>query len=70
MQAALTGLPNKLRDVMWMYLFEEQPMPRVAEQLGVSLATAKRMFFEASQNYRRLLQTQLDTHVGGSFHKR
>jgi DNA-directed RNA polymerase specialized sigma24 family protein len=70
MQEALRGLPKDLRDVMWMFLFEEQPMPRVAEQLGVSLATAKRRFFEASQSYRQLLQERLGTRVGGSFHKR
>ena len=70
MQEALLGLPNNLRDVMWMYLFEEQPMPRVAKHLGVSLATAKRLFFEASQAYRKLLQDRLGTRVGGSFHKR
>ena len=45
-------------------------MTHVAEQLDMSLATAKRRFFEASQSYRKLLQEQLGTRVGGSFHKR
>ena len=70
MEAALGQLPKSLRDVLWLYLFEEKPMPQVAAEVGVSLATAKRRFFEASQEFRGLLQDQLGTRVGGSFRKR
>ena len=70
MEAALSRMPKGLRDVIWLYLFEGKPMPEVAGQVGVSVATAKRRFFEASQQFRRLLQEQLGTRVDGSFHKR
>lgn len=70
MRAALDSLPDELRTVIWLYLFEEKRMSEVAEAVGVSLATAKRRFLDASQRYRKALQGQLGTRVEGSFHKR
>jgi RNA polymerase sigma-70 factor (ECF subfamily) len=40
LRAALVGLPDDQRAVVWMYLYEELTMVRIAEALGVPQATA------------------------------
>jgi RNA polymerase sigma factor (sigma-70 family) len=70
MKLALEKLPERLRLVLWNYLFEERAMTEVAELVGVSLTTAKRLFFEASQKYRAHLELELGTRVEGPMRKR
>jgi RNA polymerase sigma factor (sigma-70 family) len=56
MEVALDGLDPDLRRVVHLRIFEEVPMREVAEQLGLSLSTAKERLLRGVTNYRRRLR--------------
>ena len=70
MKKALDTLPEPSRQVLWLYLFEERPMPEVADTVGVTLSSARRLFHQGSKVYRARLEQQLGTRVEGRISKR
>lgn len=56
MELALQGLEPELRDVVHLRLFEEMPMREVAEQLQLSLSTAKERLLRGVTSYRHRLR--------------
>lgn len=55
MEQELRALPDELRDAVRLRVFEQLPMARVAEQLGVTLAIAKKRVYLGSSLYRTRL---------------
>jgi DNA-directed RNA polymerase specialized sigma24 family protein len=56
MQPALGELPEELRGVVFLRVFEELPMAEVATRLGIGLSAAKHRFRKGIEVYRRLLR--------------
>ncbi|MBL8729953.1 MAG: sigma-70 family RNA polymerase sigma factor [Planctomycetes bacterium] len=56
MELALQGLEPDLRTVVHLRLFEEVPMREVAEQLQLSLSTAKERLLRGVTSYRQRLR--------------
>jgi RNA polymerase sigma factor (sigma-70 family) len=56
MEVALHGLDPDLRQVVHLRLFEEMPMREVAEQLQLSLSTAKERLLRGVTSYRHHLR--------------
>ncbi len=63
MQQALDALPEDLRDLVRLRLFEEIPVREAAAQLGIPLSTAKERLLRGVTRYREHLRTRLG---GGS----
>ena len=59
MREALGSLPSELGAVVRLRLFEELPLREVAEQLGISLSTARRRLFLGAERYREKLEQEL-----------
>ena len=56
MEEALNGLAEDTRDVVRLYLFEEQPMERVAAELGIATSTAWYRFRKGAALYAGALE--------------
>lgn len=65
METALMTLPRDYRDPLRLRLFEQLPLKEVAEELGVSLATAKKRVYLGADLYRTALREVL-SRVPGS----
>ncbi len=52
MKAALDGLEDELREVVWLRLFEQMSWPEMARQLEVSESAARRRFHRGLRAYR------------------
>lgn len=59
MLAALESLPDDLREVVRLRLFEQQSLPEIAERLGIGFAAAGHRFRKGTEFYRRLLRAAL-----------
>jgi RNA polymerase sigma factor (sigma-70 family) len=59
MEEALTELPEKLAGVVRLRIFEELPMRKVAERLGIGLTTANERFFHGASLYQTFLKRRL-----------
>lgn len=55
MRAALGKLPEDQAHIVRLHLFEERPMPAIAEELGIGLAAAWYRFRQGSETYARVL---------------
>jgi RNA polymerase sigma-70 factor (ECF subfamily) len=64
MQAALEGLPDDLREVVRLRLFEEQGIEAIAASLGLTPAAAKHRLRKGSALYGRRLQEKIGTRGG------
>ncbi len=65
MEQALDSLPEDLREVVRLSLFEQLPIRSVAERLGISSSTVKRRLLRGAAAYRGRLEQHLGS-VGGS----
>ena len=61
MEAALYSLPPELEGVVRLRFFEQLPMSKVAEHLGISLPTAKKRLFRGLVFYRARLKDRLSS---------
>ncbi len=59
MEEALADLPAEYEAVVRMRYFEDQPIRKVAQILGIGLTTAKDRFFLGARLYRELLRRRL-----------
>jgi RNA polymerase sigma factor (sigma-70 family) len=59
MQAALSKLPDDVRDVVRLRLFDELPTQEVADRLGLGLSATKHRFLRGAELYRELLADEL-----------
>lgn len=55
LKAAVDGLEDELREVVWLRLFEQMSWPQMARQLEVSESAARRRFHRGLRAYRDLL---------------
>jgi DNA-directed RNA polymerase specialized sigma24 family protein len=55
MSRALAGLPEDLREVVRLRLFEELAMPRIAERLGIGLSMARYRWRKGAESVRHAL---------------
>jgi RNA polymerase sigma-70 factor (ECF subfamily) len=62
MRAALEGLPDELRHVVYLRLFEQRTFVDVAAQLGIGEQAARSRFRKGSEVYRRRLRTLVSSH--------
>lgn len=62
MEEALTSLPDEYREAVRMRLFEQLTLPRIAEELGITLAMAKKRVYLGAERYRIRLSERL--HLG------
>lgn len=67
MAAALEDLPEELRSVVRLRLFEDLSMDEVASSLGIGLSAAKHRFRLGSEAYRRRLRVHLKQHGISAF---
>ena len=61
MEAALSSLPPELEEIVRLRFFEQLPMSRVAERLGIPLSTAKKYAFRGATLYRMKLKECLSS---------
>jgi len=61
MRAALGSLPEDLREVVRLRLFEELTSAEVAERLGLGLSAVKHRFLKGAEIYQRCLRRELAT---------
>lgn len=61
MQAALASLPDDVREVVRLRLFEELSTQEVADRLGLGLSATKHRFLRGAQLYREQLAGVLDS---------
>jgi RNA polymerase sigma-70 factor (ECF subfamily) len=59
MQAALHALPDEVRDVVRMRLFEQRTMQEIAETLGLGVSAVRHRFRSGAASYHRRLVTEL-----------
>lgn len=59
MRAALESLPETLRDVVRLRLFEERSLEEVAQQLDLGVSAVKHRFLKGAAQYRARLQHEL-----------
>jgi RNA polymerase sigma factor (sigma-70 family) len=64
MRRALGELPQELRDVLQLRLFESLMMEEVADRLGIGLSAAKHRYRKAAAQYRARLFQRLGTRFG------
>ena len=69
MHAALTTLPDELREVVRLRLFDELPMEAVAARLGIGLSAAKHRLRKGAELFRRRvrLATTSGSRLAGSW---
>ncbi len=65
MESSLETLPPEYRDALRLRIFEQLPLKEVAEELEVSLATAKKRVYLGAELYRSALREAL-SHVPGA----
>lgn len=63
MSAALTALPEDVREVVRLRLFEQLTMEEIASRLGIGLSAARHRFRKGAEEY----QTRLREHVSTGF---
>jgi RNA polymerase sigma factor (sigma-70 family) len=61
MQTALASLPDDVREVVRLRLFEELSTQEVADRLGLGLSATKHRFLRGAQLYRERLADVLDS---------
>lgn len=61
MHAALAALPDDVREVVRLRLFEELSTQEVADRLGLGLSATKHRFLRGAQLYRERLAAVLDS---------
>lgn len=54
-------LPPRQREVVWLHVFEEQPLKDVAAALGIPLGTVKSNYHKALENLRTACRQQAQT---------
>lgn len=59
MQVALRTLPDELRDVVRLRLFEQITVEEIAERLGIGVSAARHRFRKGAAIYRRKLMSEL-----------
>ncbi len=59
MEEALNSLPNELRDVVRLSLFDELPIREVAVHTGASESTVKRRLLDGATRYRLAIEERL-----------
>ena len=59
MQEALQALPDELRDVVRLRVFEQLPLPDVAARLGLGLSAVAHRFRKGAERYHRLLSAAM-----------
>jgi len=64
MHAALSSLPEGLRDVVRLRLFEEVPTDEAAERLGIGVSALKHRFRKGAELYRARLRAVLSGRNG------
>lgn len=64
MRAALESLPDALREVVRLRLFEERSVAEVAAALGIGVSAVKHRFLAGAAEYRRRLQAELWSRSG------
>ena len=64
LKRALAGLPDDLRDVVRMHLFEERPMAEIAADLGIGLSAAWYRFRRGTEQFTEAVES-LRTRSGG-----
>ena len=69
MQAALGVLPDELRDVVRLRLFEQLTLEEIASRLGIGEPAARQRFRKGAAIYRRKLEAALATRSGESAEK-
>jgi len=65
MREALASLPDELRDVVRLRIFEERTSDEIATQLSIGVAAVKHRFRKGAVEYRRRLQMLLSTRGSG-----
>ncbi len=65
MQEALDGLPDELREVVHLRLFEGLQLQEVADRVGIGLSAVAHRFRKGAAEYGRILQTALATRSRG-----
>ena len=66
MQEALTSLPSELTDVVRLRLFDQLPLDRIADRLGISVAAVRHRFRKGLEIYQRRLRTALVSRSGAA----
>ena len=66
MRHALDSLPDSLRDVVRMRIFEEQGLESIGGALGLSHAVVKHRLRQGAEQYRRRLSSALASHLRDS----
>ncbi len=61
MEAALGSLPPELQEIVRLRFFEQLPLSRVAERVGIPLSTAKKYVFRGATLYRMKLKECLSS---------
>ena len=59
MEAALESLPEAMRAVLWLRIFEDRNLTETAGRLGLTLETTRYRFRKASLRYYRALGPRL-----------
>ncbi|MEZ6016170.1 MAG: sigma factor-like helix-turn-helix DNA-binding protein [Planctomycetota bacterium] len=70
MRAALESLPEALREVVRLRLFEERAVEEVAAALGLGESAVKHRFLKGLGLYRDRLRHELRSRSGGSEFRR
>ena len=64
MLAALEGLPDELRGVVRLRLFEQVTLEEIAARLGIGEPAARQRFRKGAALYRKRLETALSMRSG------
>ncbi len=59
MRLALEGLPEELRDIVRLRLFEQFPLEEIAERMGLGVSAVRHRFRKGSEIYLRRLRAAL-----------
>ncbi len=63
MKAALDGMPEELREVVRLRLFEQLPLEEIARRVGIGASAVRHRFRKGSETYLKRLRTAMS---GGS----
>lgn len=66
MRTALEGLPDDLREVVGMRLFEQRPIGQIASLLGIGESAVRHRFRRGVELYQTRVLSQLGTQTGGA----